>query len=201
MAARRTRAMTGAERALWRAAMRDVEPLPGHALPPEPPKPVAEPPAERPASVPAAVAPVARAKPLPAPTVLPPLTYARTPGLDRRTSERLKRGQMPIEARLDLHGMTQDQARHALDRFVGHAYERGLRAVLIITGKGLKLRGDDADPWDAAPGNSAPGVLKHQTPRWLNEAPNRARVLAFTPAQPRDGGSGALYVLIRRHRG
>jgi len=186
--------MTSAERALWRAAMRDVAPLPGHALPPEPPKPVPQP--EPPAPVVAPAVPVARAKPLPVPTVLPALTYARTPGLDRRTSERLKRGQLPIEARLDLHGMTQDQARHALDRFVGHAYERGLRAVLIITGKGLKLRGGDADPWDAAP-----GVLKHQTPRWLNEAPNRARVLAFTPAQPRDGGSGALYVLIRRHRG
>ena len=67
--------------------------------------------------------------------------------------------------------------------------------MLIITGKGLKPRARDAEPWDPVP-----GVLKHQTPRWLNEAPNRARVLAFTVAQPRDGGSGALYVLIRRRR-
>jgi DNA-nicking Smr family endonuclease len=194
MAGRRPRATSSAERALWRVAMRDVEPLPGHALPPIPPAPVPEPPPEKPAA-PLATAPLPRAKPLPAPKELPTLTYVRTPGLDRRTSERLKRGQLPIEARLDLHGMTQDQARRSLDGFIAHAHDRGLRAVLIITGKGLKPRGADADPWD-----TAPGVLKHQTPRWLNEAPNRARVLAFTPAQPRDGGTGALYVLIRRRR-
>jgi DNA-nicking Smr family endonuclease len=193
MAARRPGAIGSVERALWRAAMRDVEPLPGHALPPEP-KPVEpEPVAEKPAPVKAA--PLPRGKPLPAPTELPTLTYARTPGLDRRTSERLKRGQLPIEARLDLHGMTQDQARRSLDAFITQAHDRGLRAVLIITGKGLKPRARDAEPWDPEP-----GVLKTQTPRWLNEAPNRVRVLAFTAAQPRDGGSGALYVLIRRHR-
>jgi DNA-nicking Smr family endonuclease len=193
MAGRRPRALGSVERALWRAAMRDVEPLPGHALPPEPKPVAADPVPAEPA--PAKPAPLPRGRPLPVPTELPVLTYARTPGLDRRTSERLKRGQMPIEARLDLHGMTQDQARHSLDGFITHAYDRGLRAVLIITGKGLKPRARDAEPWDPAP-----GVLKHQTPRWLNEAPNRARVLAFTAAQPRDGGSGALYVLIRRRR-
>lgn len=193
MAARRPRTIGSVERALWRIAMRDVEPLPGHALPPEP-KPVAlEPVAEKPP--PAKAAPVPRGRPLPVPTELPLLTYARTPGLDRRTSERLKRGQLPIEARLDLHGMTQDQARRSLDTFITHAHDRGLRAVLIITGKGLKPRARDAELWDPEP-----GVLKTQTPRWLNEAPNRARVLAFTAAQPRDGGAGALYVLIRRHR-
>ena len=193
MAARRPRTIGSVERALWRIAMRDVEPLPGHVLPPEP-KPVAlEPVVEKP--VPAKALPVSRGKPLPTPTELPLLTYARTPGLDRRTSERLKRGQLPIEARLDLHGMTQDQARRSLDAFITHAHDRGLRAVLIITGKGLKPRASDAELWDPEP-----GVLKTQTPRWLNEAPNRARVLAFTAAQPRDGGSGALYVLIRRHR-
>lgn len=173
--------------------MRDVEPLPGHALPPESKPAVLEPPAEKPA--PSRPVPAPRGRPLPSPTELPALTYARTPGLDRRTSERLKRGQLPIEARLDLHGMTQDQARRTLDAFITQAHDRGLRAVLIITGKGLKPRARDADPWDPEP-----GILKTQTPRWLNEAPNRARVLAFTAAQPRDGGSGALYVLIRRHR-
>ncbi len=193
MASRRPRAIGHVERALWRIAMRDVEPLPGHALPPDP-KPVAlDPIVEKPA--PAKALPAPRGKPLPTPTELPTLTYARTPGLDRRTSERLKRGQLPIEARLDLHGMTQDQARRSLDAFITHAHDRGLRAVLIITGKGLKPRARDAGPWEPEP-----GILKTQTPRWLNEPPNRARVLAFTPAQPRDGGSGALYVLIRRHR-
>jgi len=198
MAARRPRAIAHVERALWRAAMRDVEPLPGHALPPEP-KPVALEPIVEKQPAPAKAVPIPRGKPVPTPTELPSLTYARTPGLDRRTSERLKRGQLPIEARLDLHGMTQDQARRSLDAFITHAHDRGLRAVLIITGKGLKPRASDAGPWDMSR-EPEPGVLKAQTPRWLNEAPNRARVLAFTPAQPRDGGSGALYVLIRRHR-
>ena len=193
MAARRPRAIGSVERALWRAAMRDVEPLPGHALPPAPKPAAPEPVAEQ--TAPVKPAPIPRGKPPPAPTELPTLTYARTPGLDRRTSERLKRGQLPIEARLDLHGMTQDQARRSLDAFITQAHDRGLRAVLIITGKGLKPRARDAEPWDPEP-----GVLKTQTPRWLNEAPNRVRVLAFTAAQPRDGGSGALYVLIRRHR-
>jgi len=193
MALRRPRAIGSVERALWRIAMRDVEPLPGHALPPEPKKAVLEPAAAAPA--PAKALPMSRGKPLPVPTELPTLTYARTPGLDRRTSERLKRGQLPIEARLDLHGMTQDQARRQLDGFITQAHDRGLRAVLIITGKGLKPRASEAGLWDPEP-----GVLKTQTPRWLNEPPNRARVLAFTQAQPRDGGSGALYVLLRRHR-
>jgi DNA-nicking Smr family endonuclease len=195
--ARRPRAIGGVERALWRAATRDVEPLPGHALPPEPSKP-SKPTAPDPTPDPPApmkAAPPPRGRPLPVPTELPTLTYARTPGLDRRTSERLKRGQLPIEGRLDLHGKTQDEARRSLDSFITHAYDRGLRAVLIITGKGLKPRLREDAPWDPVT-----GVLKSQTPRWLNEAPNRARVLAFTAAQPRDGGSGALYVLIRRRR-
>lgn len=195
MAGRRSRATSGVERALWRHAMRDVEPLPGHAMPPAPKPPVPELAAEPPPQAPVISPSPSRGRPLPVPLELPTLTYARTPGLDRRTAERLKRGQLPIEARLDLHGMTQDQARRSLDGFITHAYDRGLRAVLIITGKGLKPRASDAGSWDPEP-----GVLKTQTPRWLNEAPNRARVLAFTAAQPRDGGSGALYVLIRRHR-
>ena len=195
MAGRRPRAMSGVERALWRHAMRDVEPLPGNALPPEPKAAAPEAVAEKPAPAATIALSAPRSRPLPTPLQLPTLTYARTPGLDRRTAERLKRGQLPIEARLDLHGMTQDEARRSLDRFITHAHDRGLRAVLIITGKGLKPRTRDAGPWDPEP-----GILKTQTPRWLNEAPNRARVLAFTAAQPRDGGSGALYVLIRRHR-
>jgi DNA-nicking Smr family endonuclease len=65
--------------------------------------------------------------------------------------------------------------------------------VLIITGQGLRGQG-------AGDSGDRPGVLKAMTPRWLNEAPNRARVLAFTQAQPRHGGAGALYVLIRRRR-
>ena len=104
--------------------------------------------------------------------------------LDRRTWLRLKRGQVSVELRLDLHGQTQAQAHQRLQTFVADAAARGCRSVLIVTGKGLE----------------SGGTLRHMVPRWLNEEPNRARVVAFTAAQPRDGGAGALYVLLRRRR-
>jgi DNA-nicking Smr family endonuclease len=187
----RRRVPSAAEKALWRFAMRDAVPMPGRALPPEPAPKLAAAPVEKPVPEP----PRPRAKAPAQPIALPRLNVASTPGLDTRSAERLKRGQLQIEARLDLHGMTQDNARAALDHFIGEAYASGKRALLIITGKGLKPR-EPAYPWDHSTG----GVLKAMTPRWLNEAPNRTRVLAITEAQPRHGGSGALYVLIRRQR-
>lgn len=173
------RAPSRAERALWRAATRDVAPLAesdaAEAEPPASTEPPQSPPA---AKVKPRLAPRAKPKPL------PDLTPSVTPGLDRRSAERLKRGQRPIEARLDLHGMTQEEAHPALDHFLARADAAGQRCVLVITGKGGR----------------GGGVLRAAVPRWLNEAPNRARLLAFTPAQPKDGGGGALYVLLRRHR-
>jgi DNA-nicking Smr family endonuclease len=188
---KRRRVPSAAEKALWRLAMRDAIPLPGRASPPEPALPTEAP--QEP------VIEAAQPKPrraAPAPIALPKLSATSTPGLDTRSAERLKRGQLPIEGRLDLHGMTQEAARLALDHFIADAYAQGRRAVLVITGKRLAPRGAPDEPWHYAIG----GVLKHMTPRWLNEAPNRSRVLAFTEAQPRHGGAGALYVLIRRHR-
>lgn len=182
---------SAAERALWREAIRDAVPLGGRpVVPPDAPLPVPRP--EKPLSE--------TSKPIPRPVKsaarpidLPRLGLTRAPGLDSRSAERLKRGQLPIRGVLDLHGMTQAAARSALDHFIADAYAQGRRAVLIITGQGL--RGQDFSGRD-----DRPGVLKSMTPRWLNEAPNRARVLAFTQAQPRHGGAGALYVLIRRRR-
>ncbi len=98
----------------------------------------------------------------------------------------MKRGRLPVEATLDLHGHTQDEAHAALGAFLAAAEARALRCVLVITGKGLtKVTG---------------GVLRNQVPRWLNEPANRARILAFDYAQPKHGGLGALYVLMRRKR-
>jgi DNA-nicking Smr family endonuclease len=188
---RRARSLSASERALWRLAMRDAAPLPGRELPPEV-KP-APPPAPIEAALPRVALPPSR--PL-APIHLPGRTYERAPGLDRRTSERLKRGQLPIEARLDLHGMTQDTAHAALNRFIADGARRGIRVVLIITGKGARPR-TDLDPLWAEPGI---GILKSAVPRWLNELPNRPRILAFTGARPEHGGGGALYVLLRRQR-
>jgi DNA-nicking Smr family endonuclease len=192
---RRRRVPSAAEQALWRFAVRDATPLPGRPTAPEPPapEPVLPPPD---VTIPVEMPKPKRVRAVARPIALPTLAVASTPGLDARSAERLKRGQLPIEGRLDLHGLTQEAARTALDGFVAEAYAAGRRAVLIITGRGLKPRGDADDLWRHTSG----GVLKSMTPRWLNEAPNRARVLAFTEAQPRHGGAGALYVLIRRHR-
>jgi DNA-nicking Smr family endonuclease len=157
------------ERDLWRQAVRDVVPLPGRRLPPAPPP--------RPAAAPA--------PPAPQPSG-PPLPLDRFAGLDRANAERLKRGRHTVEARLDLHGMAQDEAHRALSRFVAGSRELGRRCVLVITGRGM--------------GPAGPGVLKQSVPRWLAEPELRRHILAIAPAQPRDGGAGALYVLIRRRR-
>jgi DNA-nicking Smr family endonuclease len=124
--------------------------------------------------------------PMPKPAV-PPGTprHAPTPqpsgsGLDRRSAQRLKRGQLAIEARLDLHGMTQAEAHRALSAFIARCRAAGMRTVLIITGKS--------------------GVLYGAVPRWLEESDNRARILASSRAQAQHGGAGALYVLLRRRR-
>ena len=107
-------------------------------------------------------------------------------GIDRDNAERLKRGLHRIEARLDLHGKTEAEAHHALAAFIHSSAEAGRRCVLIITGRGL--------------GPTGPGVLKRAVPRWLEGVELRRKILAIAPAQPRDGGAGALYLLLRRHR-
>ena len=108
-------------------------------------------------------------------------------GVDKRTATRLKRGKMAIDGRIDLHGLTQEEAYRALTSFLAGAQESGRRCVLVITGKGLRPDGRI-------------GVIRASVPRWLNQPPNRQRILEVTPAAPRDGGEGALYVLLRRKR-
>jgi DNA-nicking Smr family endonuclease len=107
-------------------------------------------------------------------------------GIDRANAERLKRGLHKIEARLDLHGMTQPEAHRELAAFVRVSRDAGLRCVLVITGRGL--------------GPSGPGVIKSSVPRWLEEPELRRHILAIAPAQPRHGGAGATYLLLRRIR-
>ena len=123
--------------------------------------------------------------PMPAPPPLPaPGPVADKPSFDRRTARKLRRGDVAIEARIDLHGSTQAEAHRRLERFLHDAHSAGLRLVLVITGKGFR--------------DGEPGVLRASVPRWLGEAPNRHRVLGFTNAAPKDGGDGALYVRLRR---
>jgi DNA-nicking Smr family endonuclease len=161
----------GSDSALWQQAMHDVAPL---APRPAPPKARS---AER-------AKPLARqaAPPPPAFHDLPPLTLDRSAGIDKASALRLKRGKLAIEARLDLHGMTQDEAHGALAGFIRTARAGGKRCVLVITGRG-------------AVGG---GVLRAAVPRWLAEPEFRPHLLAIATAQPQDGGAGALYVMLRR---
>ena len=129
------------------------------------------------------------------------------PGIDRRTRERLRKGQIAIDGRIDLHGQTQAEAHRALNRYLAMSHQQDKRCILVITGKGGDKgprgdRGDEADqPFDLyANQERRGGVLRYVVPRWLAEGENRHRVLTFYPARPRDGGNGALYVLLRRRR-
>jgi DNA-nicking Smr family endonuclease len=121
------------------------------------------------------------------PLSLPELSHSTLTGLDKRNAKKLKKGQHPIEGQLDLHGMTQELAHVAINNFIESSYRGGKRCILVITGKGIKTVG-------------SVGILRLAVPRWLNEEPNRSRVLAFSYATPRDGGEGALYVMLKRNR-
>jgi DNA-nicking Smr family endonuclease len=168
------------EIALWRHAMRDALPLDGRAVAAPPPVPQPEPAVPTPASPPPEPArPVVPSRP-------PSLAFQPVPhGIDRRTLQRLKRGLVSIDARLDLHGMTQEEAHRHLTLFLAHHQRQGARCILVITGIGERTTG---------------GTLRRMTPRWLAEPVNAARIIAYSPAQKRHGGEGALYVLLRRLR-
>jgi DNA-nicking Smr family endonuclease len=159
------------DRALWRDAVRGVAPLRRRDAAAMPPLPPGGPPASARNEAP-------RGRQTPA---------ADSPaGIDRATAQRLKRGLRKIEARLDLHGMTQREAHRALAEFIRASHAAGRRCLLVITGRGL--------------GADGPGTLKSAVPRWLGEGDLGRQILAVAAAQPRHGGAGALYVLLRRRR-
>jgi DNA-nicking Smr family endonuclease len=138
--------------------------------------------------------------PKPARTAPPPPAAGAGPkapaGLDKRSAERLRRGQMQIEGRLDLHGHTQAAAHRAAHAFVAASQRAGRRCVLIITGKGGARDSVDAG---FMPDRDS-GVLRRNLPRWLDEAPVRHMVLRLQTARPQHGGAGAYYILLRRKR-
>jgi DNA-nicking Smr family endonuclease len=118
----------------------------------------------------------------------PPKPAPRLEPLDRRLKQRLARGSEPIEARIDLHGRTQDEAHAVLLRFLRKAQDDGAKFALVITGKGARAR----DEW------SERGVLKRQVPLWLKLPEFRVYVVGFEPAHVGHGGEGALYVRIKK---
>jgi DNA-nicking Smr family endonuclease len=183
---RRARILSAEEQRLWAEVARRTVPLPGREIPEAPPAP--QPPAESGSAQPKAIRDdrVARAQ---APPALPPLAP-----LERRTRLKLRRGTERPDAVLDLHGMRQDQAHAVLISFLRRAQGEGRSLVLVVTGKGGASAGEG--PFEER------GVLRRVVPHWLRLADLRSLVLGFEEASPHHGGSGALYVrLRRRHAG
>jgi DNA-nicking Smr family endonuclease len=182
---RRKRALSEEERALWDSVAKQTKPLrkkprlakaAREAEAPTAAKPVVAPP------------PVPHAKPMrPIKPDLPPAPPPLAP-LGRRERSQLSRGRKEIDARLDLHGMTQTRAHRVLSDFLHRAHIDGLTFVLVITGKG-KMGAE-----------SERGVLRRQVPQWLSLPEFRTLVVGFEEAHIGHGGAGALYVRIRRAR-
>ena len=124
----------------------------------------------------------------PRPAAPPFKPSAAPPGLERRERQKLQRGILPIEARIDLHGLYQAEAHAALVGFLMQARASGLARVLVVTGKG-------AEPGESF---SERGVLRRSVPHWLRGPDLRAIVLGFEEAGRQHGGAGALYVRLRR---
>jgi len=180
------RGLTGEDSALWDEIAKSIRPLPGRRT-----KAGNEPPAlsieeqtakgaekrNRPL-----VSPPPKRRDPPAPPLAP---------IDRKLKTKLSRGSAGIDARLDLHGHTQAEAKSRLLRFLETAQAREHSLVLVITGKGK--RSDDS--W-----SNEGGVLKRQVPLWLSLPEFRALVIGFEEAGIRHGGAGALYIRVRSRR-
>ncbi|TDT91312.1 DNA-nicking Smr family endonuclease [Azorhizobium sp. AG788] len=197
---RRKRVLREDERALWEHVSRSVAPLrPRPALPAKPETPPPEepaPPAETEGRAPKGLVLHPRKRPLaPAAPPPPPLTK-----IEPKVRRKLNRG-ADVDARLDLHGLTQAAAHRRLHLFIMDAQAAGHSLVLVITGKGDSeglglglglgwLRG----------GEAGRGVLRRAVPQWLSDHALRPYVVGFENAARHHGGEGALYVRIRRRR-
>ena len=120
----------------------------------------------------------------------PALASGAYAGIDRATAERFRKGDYPIDATLDLHGMSREKAHIMLVGFLTRYYENGARCLLVITGKGRK----NADS------HTGKGILQELLPRWLAEPGLKSMILALEVARPKHGGAGAYYLLLRRKR-
>ena len=181
---RRKRALSREEAALWESVARQVKPLRKRAAKAKhehdeidvaPSEPVAKK-SERAHAVPAVPK-----------TIVKPPSHPPLVALGRRERAHLARGRKEIEARLDLHGMTQTRAHRALLNFLARCSDDGMSFVLVITGKG---RASVADP--------ERGVLRRQVPHWLGLPEFRSLVVGYEEAHIGHGGAGALYVRVRR---
>ncbi len=181
------RRLTDEERALWIGVTRSIKPLRA---------PIAEE-RDEPASVSASGAKRSSIAMSPTPArerdkngvgagLAKPASPPLAP-LGRRLKKRVARGTHAIDVRIDLHGMTQSEAHHALLMFLRTAQARGASIALVITGKGSGAQGER-------------GVLRRQVPMWLRQPEFRSFIVGFESAGHGHGGEGALYVRLRKAR-
>ena len=195
---RKPRHLSAEDKAIWDSFKRGVTPMRRDAVAKAPPAPV-PPPKPRAPSVPdPAPLPAFRvgqmSNPGPRHDLAQPIADAlrsAPPRMDAKEARKIGRGKVRPEARLDLHGMFQDEAFAELQAFIHGARAQDKRLVLVITGKGR--RGTDLAPQRA-------GVLRHQVPMWLRTPAFSGAVLDIRPAHVRDGGDGAYYVRLRKRR-
>ena len=198
-------ALTGEEHALWRHVAATIAPVKlkgrirrtgavtgddSDAEAVVPPRRAAR---TKPGSLPAASSPVVRPATVAAPTGPAPAMA----DFDPRKAKKIGNGRAGIDARLDLHGLRQDEALMRLRGFLREAHARGHKTVLVITGKGRETDASTTpyvDTLDRLPR----GVLRRNLPRWLDEPDLRAIVVSYTTAAQRHGGDGAFYVELRR---
>jgi DNA-nicking Smr family endonuclease len=174
---RRARGLTEEDIALWAEVARSVRRRPGASPPIEPPTAPPRAVVAEPARPPVA------APPRPAPPPLAPI--------ERKLKRALARGRDAVDGALDLHGLNQAEAHHALRAFLVAAQARGDRLVIVVTGKGRAGSSSWIDE---------PGVLRRLAPHWLRAPDMRGIVLGFEEAGRAHGGAGALYVRLRRER-
>ncbi len=184
---RRLRRLGEEEITLWLSVAASVTRRDGAALPERAPAPPA-----MLAPVPVPDAPTIHRKPAAVPAWAPPLAP-----LERKLKQKLSRGRATADAALDLHGFRQAEALDVLRRFLRRAQRDGLKVVLVVTGKGGR-RPDEGYGGDDAPFFAEVGVLRRAVPLWLSGPEFRPLVVGFEEAGRSHGGTGALYVRLRK---
>lgn len=195
MTSRRRRPLSPEEEALWEAVTKGDKPLRHRNVltPPEAPRPRRQPMTGRGALQFGAGDPGAQEIGTPSRAPRPGSTE-----MDGNLAQKLRRGQLPIDGKIDLHGLTVRAAEDRLNRYIAGALAMGKRCILVITGKGALP--PEPHERDYMPDRPRPGAIRASLPQWLERGPNAGHILAIQPAQPKHGGGGAFYVLLRRRR-
>ncbi|VAW06792.1 hypothetical protein MNBD_ALPHA01-767 [hydrothermal vent metagenome] len=122
---------------------------------------------------------------------------------DHNWQRKLRRGRIKPDGKIDLHGLTQDRAYDALNRYIDTAHKKGKRFILVVTGKGgVKSRSGHMSysEYDCAEYVHERGILKTNVPRWLSQGELAKRIVSYYTANEEHGGDGALYVILKRWR-